>query len=111
MSNNESAGGPALMIGIGEPKKPEMNDEGAGDEVCIPLDKLSVADDESGEAVKPAIGDIVNPDMKITRIEGDNAYMVAVDGMNDSQEKDESMDDQEASLRKASEQADQQGMM
>lgn len=97
------------MIGIGktDDKEPQMNDEGAGDEVCIPVEKLKIDDGEN--QVEPAVGDVVNPDMKITRIENGNAYMVAVDAMKD--ETEPSMDDQEASLRSQAEQADKMGAM
>lgn len=108
MKNEDSSvGGPALMIGIGSPKGPEGMDEGSAAEICIPMEKLKISQ-EGQEDVEPSVGDIVNPDMKITRVEGGNAYMVAVDGMKDQAEP--TLEDEESDLRKQAEEQDKMGM-
>jgi hypothetical protein len=84
MKNEDSSiGGPALMIGLGEVKDGE-------------------------EDVEPAPGDIVNPDMKVTRVQDGIVYMEAVDGMKE-EEKEMSMEEEEGMMRKMAEESDKMG--
>jgi hypothetical protein len=106
MKNEDSSiGGPALMIGLGEVKDEPKKGKQPG-EICIPVEKLKVNDGE--EDVEPAPGDIVNPDMKVTRVQDGIVYMEAVDGMKE-EEKEMSMEEEEGMMRKMAEESDKMG--
>lgn len=51
---------------------------GKGPEFCVPLDSLSMPDDKD-QMTPPEVGDVVNAQVegKVSRIEGENAYVVA----------------------------------
>lgn len=88
------------MIGM-VPKEEKMEGKQPG-EICIPLEKLMINDGE--EQVEPSEGDIVNPDMKVTRVQDKLVYMVPVDGM--QEEKQPTLEDEESELRKMAEESD-----
>ena len=95
-------GGLAVIIGAGKPPAGDdsagagpqgtgdggMGGDGGNDdssEDCVPLSSLAMPDPDSGDQMTPpAVGDNVqyNVEGKVTRIEGENAYVqrVAVNG-------------------------------
>jgi hypothetical protein len=100
----------ALIIGIGKPKGEPMGDKMG--EVCVPLSSLSTNDgsDEGEGNVSPEVGDIVNPDMRVTRIDGENAYLEAVGTEPKAEEAGEAKpENMEEDLMNKAKQVDQSG--
>lgn len=92
-----------------------LHPEPDGDEMCVALKSLALPD-EGDNLQNPTIGDVVNftVDGKITRIEGDKAYIepTAVNGepVSEAEETEgPSLDDQQAALSQQAAQLDQTG--
>lgn len=68
--------GKDFMESVEEMGAPEAENESAGMEDCIPLSSLATPDAEE-QMTNPEVGDEVNYQVtgKVTRIEGENAYV------------------------------------
>ncbi|HWA07929.1 MAG TPA: hypothetical protein VG838_00530 [Opitutaceae bacterium] len=82
-----------------------------GSEICVPVKALSLPGGQEGQSTMPAEGDEVDitGTAKVTRIDGDNAYLqpVTINGESiKADDKEQSLDEEEASMRDDATEAD-----